>query len=550
MDEAGFVSRSALDTIADFLRDANVQGRKNAATALAILADPDALKLLTDLALNDPEPDVRLRCEMELLQLDGTILETARHHLLNALDQPPLAPKAYGLLGRLRGDGWRPAPSRASWWQRLRLAWGRRRELATERTLGSRLLLVTKLAAIGGVLATFVLSLFFWIARTGVDMGQDLTALMILGPLLGLTLSAFSLSRSSAVLFHWHRGAIVTIELAGMLLCGTVAGVLLATLGGDSGFTRAGVVFGLAFGVAAAAARAAVMLAGIGYATSRGGRSVAATVGFIAGAVGLTAAFAKAPAGVANEVAEFWPFLLVAIAGIATAAAAIETSAASESARERGGTLIPAPSARKWVIGLAAVLMLLLVVVVWRGRVAREADGIKGEPVTGAPVEQRKSVVRPLETLPVEIGVTLPTAQVVKIMLRRTDGREDLAWMLVPAKDLDSARLATGEDSRALRLSPGPSPPSQPLGPVLRKDDPDPPTAAGHVKAGSYVLLCGSSSAVTMFPTAGHWTSPRKTSSAAFGELMRIVSGRRAGPASARYELELEFDATAGATGP
>src|SRR5262245_56552188 len=93
--------------VKEFSDSPSEQHRKNAATALAVLADDEkSLRELFRLALSDKSPDVWGRAENEIADLPKKHLETVLKWLRDELEMGgPNQLSAYRVLGRLRKAG-------------------------------------------------------------------------------------------------------------------------------------------------------------------------------------------------------------------------------------------------------------------------------------------------------------------------------------------------------------------------------------------------------------------------------------------------------------
>jgi hypothetical protein len=118
------MSKNLLNVVEEYLRSPEVQHRKNAVTAFAIMADEQASAMLVDIALTDTEPGVRQRAEEELLAVapaqQKEVIETTKRRL----DDPKKRQAAYLFLGRLRSNGWNVSLNRWPLLMWLRLTWG------------------------------------------------------------------------------------------------------------------------------------------------------------------------------------------------------------------------------------------------------------------------------------------------------------------------------------------------------------------------------------------------------------------------------------------
>src|SRR5437762_13845976 len=99
--------REEIEAIAsEFLGSDESQVRKNALTALSVLATPGSLELLARTSMSDADAGVRERASDEIARLDPTLASTAIESLWRTLvEGGEHWRQAYVALGRLRGLG-------------------------------------------------------------------------------------------------------------------------------------------------------------------------------------------------------------------------------------------------------------------------------------------------------------------------------------------------------------------------------------------------------------------------------------------------------------
>jgi hypothetical protein len=97
--------RNPLLIVKEYARAEDRQVRKNAINALAVLDDQDGWKMLTEIALEDKEPDVRSFAEAKIASLPQERAKAAVEPLLEALTTAGKENEAYAILGRLRSRG-------------------------------------------------------------------------------------------------------------------------------------------------------------------------------------------------------------------------------------------------------------------------------------------------------------------------------------------------------------------------------------------------------------------------------------------------------------
>ncbi len=105
--------------IDEFLQaeDSSAQARRNAAVALATIADDTALQKLLQLAISDGDAGVRSTAEAELATLCRQSPANLGPAMAATLGSPEQAPPAYALIGRLQAQGaiLPPLPATLPW---------------------------------------------------------------------------------------------------------------------------------------------------------------------------------------------------------------------------------------------------------------------------------------------------------------------------------------------------------------------------------------------------------------------------------------------------
>ena len=211
------MSHPAHQIIDEFLQaeDSTAQARRNAAVALATIADDEALPRLLRLAISDGDAGVRATAEAELATLckqSPANLAPAIATTLAAADQ---AVPAYALIGRLHAQGTTLPPLPASLpWLRLALSLFRQ----TRGAIGwwsraVRAIVPGLVTALIGVLGAF--AYLQWLAEVSMRSEHDVAGplvaslLFIAGPLI-----AFGTWRTTPYRLHPRRDSGALAEIA------------------------------------------------------------------------------------------------------------------------------------------------------------------------------------------------------------------------------------------------------------------------------------------------------------------------------------------------
>src|SRR5215213_840473 len=118
------MSQNLLNLVEEFRRSPEIQHRKNAVTALAVIADEEATARLVEVALTDLVPDVRERAEKEILALGPNVRDGVTEIAIRELEQKKKRQATYIMLGRFRSNGWEIPFSRTPFLTWLRLSLG------------------------------------------------------------------------------------------------------------------------------------------------------------------------------------------------------------------------------------------------------------------------------------------------------------------------------------------------------------------------------------------------------------------------------------------
>lgn len=155
---------SAYFIVEEFLRSPDPQSRKNALTALAVMAeDEQCAERLAESALTDADAGVRKRALAEIVSLPEGSLERAAWTAWNGLKDESTEQNAYAVLGHLRGIG-KPVPKPEGalpQYKRFVLAWGLKNHLNPARDWTFRLR-AWKTALAGGLLGIAAVMIAFF----------------------------------------------------------------------------------------------------------------------------------------------------------------------------------------------------------------------------------------------------------------------------------------------------------------------------------------------------------------------------------------------------
>lgn len=229
-----------LSIVDEFLRSPDVQVRKNALTALAVIGNDESISRLLDVALTDELKEVRTRAEEELLSLQDESLTCLTRLFRMVLADKERRRPAYALLGRLRGRGFTvPVPS-LTMMQRLQLTAAITAFIYPSR--GWQFHPRSFLSALGGgVLGSLLFIVFLTIfATTGTGAEFDAGfrgGLFFNALLLSPLMAVFATQRSVPINFHYDRFVATIIELIWIAVFGCILYpvlVVLALLSGEA----------------------------------------------------------------------------------------------------------------------------------------------------------------------------------------------------------------------------------------------------------------------------------------------------------------------------
>ncbi|TLD45178.1 MAG: hypothetical protein FAZ92_02555 [Accumulibacter sp.] len=222
------MSHPAFQIIDEFLQaaDSSAQARRNAAVALATIADDEALPRLLRLAISDGDASVRATAEAELQTLCGQSPAALGPAIATMLAGSERA-AAYALIGRLQAQGATLPPLPASLpWLRLALSLFREARGATGWwSRAVRAMVPGLFTALVGVLAAQAYMQFLAeiSMRSEPDVVGPLAAslLFIAGPLI-----AFGTWRTTPYRLHPRRGSGALAEIAWACLHTAAPGVV------------------------------------------------------------------------------------------------------------------------------------------------------------------------------------------------------------------------------------------------------------------------------------------------------------------------------------
>jgi hypothetical protein len=216
---------NALAIVEEFLRAPDAQVRRNALTALAIFAnDETEIAQLIEVALNDPEIEIRRRAEKEVGLLTGESLNIALRQLHAALCDKSTSLTSYALLGRLRNKGIDITTPELSLFQRLRLAASLHRWLYPRRDWQFHLR-SWKFGLLGAILALFLLG--FFLSVTARVKLEAFTILAFVTALLTPIAAACITQRTSPIAFQFDRFAAFLVEVGRAVFFSFLCSLLL-----------------------------------------------------------------------------------------------------------------------------------------------------------------------------------------------------------------------------------------------------------------------------------------------------------------------------------
>jgi len=326
------MSHPAFQIIDEFLHaeDSTAQARRNAAVALATIADDEALQRLLQLAISDADTGVRSASEAELATLCKQPPAGLGPAIAATLAVAEQAPPAYALIGRLQAQGATLPPLPASLpWLRLALSLFRQARGASGWwSRAVRAMVPGLFTALLGVLAAH--AYMQWLAEISMRSKHDVVGplaaslLFIAGPLI-----AFGTWRTTPYRLHPRRGSGALAEIAWACLhtaapgvvC--VAAILLEDSKGALSDPEDGVIAGMLLllpPIVAGAIRAGTVAAdgALGNVRRLVGGGFASLVGAAAGLVCVTLAtslFHGVSASVCSQIWIWWLPICFGLAG-------------------------------------------------------------------------------------------------------------------------------------------------------------------------------------------------------------------------------------------
>jgi hypothetical protein len=348
--------------------DSQAEGqRKNAATALAVLADDESLQELLRLALSDPVDDVKERAELEISTLPPEKLDKVLSWVNDRIrSQSNDQYRAYRLLGRLRAkSGSIPGP-KVSFLRRLALA----RDRSPRREAALRSLWWSLLGSVGGsvVFAAIIAGLFEIGGSGGDTVGYALLAILV-AIMLGISCPIFS----NPAILQVDRIAGATIDLGMTFVSSLAFGLVVVALFQTGQGTTSGVQVCtiLMFPAMALATRGCMLLVlgisprrlvnwwcEIGCGTGAGIVAVSAIAGLLRPADD-------------TDISTLWAIAVPVAAGLSSAFAAVD-------ARAQARPLVPVP----WrVLGFLPSVLLVVVI----GIIGANSRQIAAPPMQTAP---------------------------------------------------------------------------------------------------------------------------------------------------------------------
>lgn len=219
---------NALAIVEEYLSVTDIQVRKNALTALAVFAnDETEIAKLIEVALNDPEIEIRRRAEKEITLLNSEALYIALMQLHTAISEKSTSLKAYALLGRLRSKGIDTGTPKLSLIQRLRLAANLNWSLYPARGVSFRLRAL-KYGLLGAILAISLIGLFLYVT-TRVDL-REFINLVVMTVIFGPIAAALITQRTSPIAFQFDRFAAFLVEVGMTMLFSLLCSLLLVVI--------------------------------------------------------------------------------------------------------------------------------------------------------------------------------------------------------------------------------------------------------------------------------------------------------------------------------
>jgi hypothetical protein len=197
------MSQYLLNLVEEFRRSPEIQHRKNAVTALAVIADQEATARLVEVALTDLVPDVRERAEKEILALGPNVRDGVTEIAIRELEQKKKRQAAYIMLGRFRSNGWEIPFSRTPFLTWLRLSLGLNGQLYPLRNMKFRTR-SWKHGLLGGVVAVAFLSIVFFRSWQLKDYG-GFTAISVFLAFCSPLLAILATQRTSPIGLYAHH---------------------------------------------------------------------------------------------------------------------------------------------------------------------------------------------------------------------------------------------------------------------------------------------------------------------------------------------------------
>jgi len=375
------MARDALAVIEEFCEHGDARVRRNAATALAGVGTGNSYQRLLDMAIKDPDADVRAgaRKEIELAVVDrdrdraaalGTVFD-------GRLGEPERRAATYALMGELPPPAVDKVVKPRRFREQVRLAWellGESSELASWPTRGRWLGSACVSVLCAGVI---LLLLVYRLSGSHGDLG-DMVPKVLLAMAAALGWMLLGTARSTPTSAQYYRRAAIVVELARTTLVGTLLAMVVVfplTSGEDT--TSVGPI------IAVLCACLAVRIGTFPrIAVKRWPWSEAVLrtwVGALLGLVVLTIMPGFGETEASRKVrSEIWPLFAMIAAGVANLYARIETG---RSRRTPAGARRGAGVA-SWLLAGAGIAALLLLLGIGRSReVTIHAGVLSAQPL-------------------------------------------------------------------------------------------------------------------------------------------------------------------------
>lgn len=222
---------NAFYIVDEFLRSDNPQERKNALTALALMADDrQCLNKLVEVALADPDAGAYKRAVEEIESLPDRELDNAMTALEAELGEEFKGQRAYAALGYLKSKGkqrfsfFSGLDLPVSLWARLRLAWAMNAFLYPARTVAFRLR-AWKPSLVGALIAVVTLLPFFLIQAKWARDDYLLVPIPVI--VLAVLTGVFATQLTTPINLYYDRRVAFLVEtLSAMILTLPVTVVL------------------------------------------------------------------------------------------------------------------------------------------------------------------------------------------------------------------------------------------------------------------------------------------------------------------------------------